>query len=56
MNQELERRIDRLAAQTLSNFFCKYCGNTECDTKKMCECLKLLKRYLKTFAQGKKEI
>jgi len=51
MNEQLKKRIDRLAAETLENFYCDYCFKTKCGVEQLDACLEKLKAQLTKFAE-----
>ena len=51
--EKMEKMIVRLTAQTMSNFYCKYCKKNECNLSQHMECFESLEKQLKEFAESR---
>jgi len=55
MDQKMEKMIIRLTAQTLSNFYCKYCKKEKCNLEQHITCFETLEMLLTSFAETRSE-
>ena len=55
MQETMERKIDRLAMQTILNFFCKHCEHKNCNIDEVKLCIGNLAILFAEFMEYNKE-